>query len=225
MLTFTITTSTKLASISLFENDSMLGNININVRKTHSTSIMDQVSKLFEWTNTNIDNVENVIISTGPGSFTGVRIAMSLIKGIFALSPNVKIYEVSELDALQYMAKNYANVIVAGIDSRKGKIYCNIVENGQKKLEDGVYNIQDIVEKVSKIDKTIAFVGDIYLNYKDIIKHDKLVNLSYNITNINSNVYYDMFCENLLKVRKIEEIVPEYLEKSQAEKDYNNGNT
>ncbi len=225
MLTFTITTSTKLASISLFENDNMLGNININVRKTHSTTILEQVTKLFEWTDRNIDNVDNVIISKGPGSFTGVRIAMSLVKGIFALSENVKIYTVSELDALQYMSKNYADIVVAGIDSRKGKIYANILENGKKIKEDGVYKIQDIVEYTKNIDKSVVFVGDIYLNYNDIINHKKIVDLSYNLTNIDSKVYYDMFKENLLEEEKIENIVPEYLEKSQAEKDYGNGNT
>ena len=122
MLTFAITTSTKLASISLFEDDIMIGSININVIKTHSTTIVDQVKKLFEWTGKDINEVNTVILSKGPGSFTGVRIAMALIKGMYSMSNNVELYTVCELDALYYMAKDLAPIIVSGIDSRKGKI-------------------------------------------------------------------------------------------------------
>lgn len=225
MLTFTITTSTKLASISLFKDNLMLGNININVRKTHSTSITEQVLKLFEWTDTKIEEVSNVIVSIGPGSFTGVRIAMSLIKGIFSLDKDVKIYGVSELNAIQYMAKDLANIVVAGIDSRKGKVYASIFKDNKKILEDGVYNIDYLVEYVSSFSESVIFVGDIYLNYIDRIKHKNLVNIPFYKANIDSKVYYDMFLNNLLKEEKIEKIVPEYLEKSQAEKDYNNGNS
>ena len=51
MLTLLITTSTKLASLSLYENDAMIANININVKKTHSTYIVDELMSLFTFTN------------------------------------------------------------------------------------------------------------------------------------------------------------------------------
>ena len=47
MLTFTITTSTKLASMSLFQDDLLLGSIDVNVKKTHSVNILNQVKSLF----------------------------------------------------------------------------------------------------------------------------------------------------------------------------------
>ena len=102
MLTLLITTSTKLASLSLYENDAMIANININVKKTHSTYIVDELMSLFTFTNKELSDVMNVIISIGPGSFTGVRISSALIKGIFAEKKDVNIYTVNELDALAY---------------------------------------------------------------------------------------------------------------------------
>ena len=107
MLTFTITTSTKLASMSLFKDDLLLGNITINVKRTHSINILSQVKSLFDWADEKISNVTHVIISKGPGSFTGIRIAMALIKGIFALDKDVEIYSVSELDAIYYNVKTW----------------------------------------------------------------------------------------------------------------------
>ena len=220
MLTFAITSSTKLASISLFEDDIMLGNININVMKTHSTTIIDQIKKLFEWSCKDINDVNTVILSKGPGSFTGVRIAMSLIKGMYSLSDNVALYTVCELDALYYMSKDLAPIIVSGIDSRKGKIYYNVHINGVKEIEDRIGNIYEVIEDMKKYDMPIVYSGDIVNNYKDDIVHNKLVKTNKNMLLIDSRVYYDMYKKGLLEKEAIESVVPYYLEKSQAEKDY-----
>lgn len=225
MLMLTITSSTKLASLSLFDEKNMLANINVNVRKTHSTNILDELNKLYEWADKKISDTTDVVVSAGPGSFTGVRIAMSLVKGLFTLDKSVNIYKVSEIDALLYSVRNRASIIVAGIDSRKGKIYASVVRNGKKILEDNVYNINEIIEFVNKYDDTVLFTGDIYLNYIELIKHKNLVNLDETCTYIDSRVYYNMFKNNLLEKVDINKMVPEYLEKSQAEKEYENGNS
>ena len=220
MLTFLITTSTRIASISLFKDDIMLGNLNINVRKTHSTNILEQVQKLFEWTDNSIDDVDNVIISKGPGSFTGVRIAMSLIKGFFSLSEKVNIYTVSELEAIYYNAKDYADIVVSGIDSNKEKIYYNIYENGIKIVEDSVDNIKNVVEKLKDVKKSIVFAGDIAINYSHIISNANLVYVPYTKLAINSIIYYEMYKKGLAQLENIANVTPYYLEKSQAEKEY-----
>ncbi|WP_068268346.1 tRNA (adenosine(37)-N6)-threonylcarbamoyltransferase complex dimerization subunit type 1 TsaB [Caviibacter abscessus] len=221
MLILALTTSTKLASISIFENDTMLGNVNMNMHKTHSTTIVEQITDLFEWSEKSIDDVDVILLSKGPGSFTGVRIAMSLIKGMYSLSNKVKLYTVSELDAIYYLAKNYADIVVAGIDSRKGKIYYNIHSNGTKIVEDSIGNIYDLIQEMEKYDKSIVYAGDIALNYTKDIKHNKLVEIDPNRLLIDSRVYFEMYKKNLLKEEKIAEVVPYYLEKSQAEKDFN----
>ena len=161
MLTFTITTSTKLASMSLFKDDLLLGNITINVKRTHSINILSQVKSLFDWADEKISNVTHVIISKGPGSFTGIRIAMALIKGIFALDKDVEIYSVSELDAIYYNVKNLGDIIVSGIDSRKGKIYYNIHTNQVKTTNDSIGNIYELIKNFENSGKSLVFAGDI----------------------------------------------------------------
>lgn len=225
MLMLALTSSTKLASLSLFDDNNLLANINVNVKKTHSGSLLDQLNKLYEWTENKIEDTTDVIISVGPGSFTGIRIAMSLVKGLFTLDKNVNIYGVLELDALLFDKKDKAKIVVAGIDSRKGKVYASVTRCGTKILQDNVYNIDEIVNFVNKYDESVVFTGDIYLNYKDRIKHEKLVKLDDTCTYIDSRVYYNMYKKGLLEKVDINKLVPEYLEKSQAEKEYNNGNS
>lgn len=219
MLTLTITTSTKLASLSLFNEDLLLGSININVKKTHSNNILNQLNSLFEWTSENINSIGRVIISKGPGSFTGIRIAMALIKGLFALEKNIEIFSVSELDAIYYNVKNLGDFIVSGIDSRKGKIYYCIYENGIKTTNDSIGNIYSLVESLKNFDKPIVFAGDIAYNYRDVLTPFNLKTSFYNLL-VDSRVFYDMYKEGLAKREDISSLEPYYLEKSQAEKEY-----
>lgn len=220
MLTLTITTSTKLASLSLFKDDLLLGSISINVKKTHSVNILNQLNSLFEWCSENIADVKRVIISKGPGSFTGIRISMALIKGIFALSNDVEIFSVKELDAIYYNVKKYGEIIVSGIDSRKGKIYYNIHENGVKTKEDSIGNIYELIESLKDLEKKVVFAGDIAYNYKEDIQKLNIEKISYHNLLIDSRVFYDMYKDGLAKKEDIASITPYYLEKSQAEKEF-----
>lgn len=219
MLTFVISTTTNNSNLALFENDKMLVNQTLNVKKTHSILIQQQVEMIFKWADKKISDVDTVVISKGPGSFTGVRIAMALIKGMFCLSENVKIYSVKELDAIYYANKGIAEYIVCGIDSRKGKIYHSIYENGIKIVDDSIANIYTLISENQKIDKSICYAGDIYHNYILAIDHPKLVKPNVFCTVADARVYYDMYKNGLATLENILDIEPYYLEKSQAEND------
>lgn len=220
MLTFLITTSTKLSSISLYKNDTMLGNININVKKTHSTYIMDQIDSLLTWSQVSIDDIKRVIVSVGPGSFTGVRIAISVVKGLF-VGKDVEIYTVNELDALAYQGyKLYGDNIISVIDSNKEKIYYGKYVKGKRIEELKIGKLDDIIEY--NLNSEFTLVGDAVINYKDkLLKYNlKVKELDFSLL-INSQTFYNMFKENLLEKVDIFNLVPDYLEKSQAEKEKN----
>lgn len=219
MLTLTITTSTKLASLSLYNKDNLVANININVARTHSTYIVDEVNSLFLWTNSNISDVENIIISVGPGSFTGIRIAISLIKGMYAHS-DVKIYVVNELDALAYQAYLLnQNKVISVIDANKEKIYYGKYIDNKIQDDYKVSNLDEIIN-ISK-NENYTLIGDAIINYSQKIKENNIKVLANMYQYINANVFYEMYKNNLLKQVDIFNLVPNYLEKSQAEKEKN----
>ncbi|BBM41952.1 peptidase M22 glycoprotease [Leptotrichia wadei] len=252
MLTFAMTTTTKLAGLSLYEKDKLLGEIHVEMAKTHSTTILEQIDSLLKWTGKKLGEIENVIVSIGPGSFTGVRIAISVIKGIF-FGKNVNFYEVNELDALGFQGyynlkinlENEENVkIYSLIDSRKEKVYCAAYEifNGKagnrlklvKNYE--VMKLDNVIEEIienkqnGENNKKIYLIGDAVFNYKvkildklgDFVRIFEDKNLA-----INTMTYVEMFLdENFknddvigLKKTVIFNLKPDYLEKSQAERD------
>lgn len=255
MLTFAMTTTTKLAGLSLYEKDKLLGEIHVEMAKTHSTTILEQIDSLLKWTGKKLDEIENVLVSIGPGSFTGVRIAISVVKGLF-FGRSVNFYEVNELDALGF--QGYYNLkvnlendedvkIYSLIDSRKEKIYCAAYEtfNGKagRKLElvknYEVTKLDNVIEEIieNKQDKgnnkKIYLIGDAVFNYKAKIL-DKLgyfvkIFEDKNLA-INTMTYVQMFLDknlgnddvlgkNIVKKTDIFNLKPDYLEKSQAERD------
>jgi len=244
MLTFAITTTTKLAGISLHRNNRILGEIRIAVSRTHSATILDQIDSLFTWTGEKLEDVENVLVSIGPGSFTGVRIAISVVKGMF-YGKNVNFYQVNELDALAYQAfysldnsflsqhngdteKNKIK-IYSMIDSGKEKIYSaayETTENETVKLSQienyEVSRLDNLLEKLDNEKKKVMIVGDAGINYREKIMktigekvyfplEDRMV--------MSTATFMQMFLNNILEKSDIFQLKPDYLEKSQAERD------
>lgn len=243
MLTFAITTTTKLAGISLHKDNKILGEIKIEVSRTHSTTILDQIEGLFAWTGEKLDNVENVLVSIGPGSFTGVRIAISVVKGMF-YGRNVNFYQVNELDALAYQAfysldsnflsqnsgseENSKIEIYSMIDSGKEKIYCaayeaEASEEKLRQVEDyEVIKLEKLLEKLDNKDKKIVIAGDAGINYKKKITgtlKNRALFLADDRMKISTATFMQMFLNNILEKSDIFQLKPDYLEKSQAERD------
>ena len=245
MLTFAITTTTKLAGISLHRNNRILGEIRIAVSRTHSATILEQIDSLFIWTGEKLEDVENVLVSIGPGSFTGVRIAISVVKGMF-YGKNVNFYQVNELDALAYQAfysldnsflsqhnedteKNKIK-IYSMIDSGKEKIYCAAYElktvKEEKKLKQTenyeVIKLEKLVKKLNDEDGKIVLVGDAGINYREKIMKTigkKVCFLLEDRIVISTATFMQMFLNNILEKSDIFQLKPDYLEKSQAERD------
>ena len=243
MLTFAITTTTKLAGISLHKDNKILGEIKIEVSRTHSTTILDQIEGLFAWTGEKLDNVGNVLVSIGPGSFTGVRIAISVVKGMF-YGRNVNFYQVNELDALAYQAfysldsnflsqnsgseENSKIEIYSMIDSGKEKIYCAAYEaeaSEEKLRQVGDYEViklEKLLEKLDNKDKKIVIAGDAGITYKEKITgtlKNRALFLADDRMKISTATFMQMFLNNILEKSDIFQLKPDYLEKSQAERD------
>lgn len=243
MLTFAITTTTKLAGVSLHKDNRILGEIKIEVSRTHSTTILDQIEGLFAWTGEKLDNVGNVLVSIGPGSFTGVRIAISVVKGMF-YGRNVNFYQVNELDALAYQAfysldsnflsqnsgseENSKIEIYSMIDSGKEKIYCaayeaEASEEKLRQVEDyEVIKLEKLLEKLDNKDKKIVIAGDAGINYKEKITgtlKNRALFLADDRMKISTATFMQMFLNNILEKSDIFQLKPDYLEKSQAERD------
>ncbi|MGL4403847.1 MAG: tRNA (adenosine(37)-N6)-threonylcarbamoyltransferase complex dimerization subunit type 1 TsaB [Fusobacteriaceae bacterium] len=171
MLILAIDTSTKIGSVALYEkNKGLLAEITLNSGNNHSENIMNSIDQLFKLTGKKTEEIDRVAVSTGPGSFTGIRIAVSVAKGL-AYSLESEIVGINELDAIANLAGEFSGEIISLIDARKERAYFAGYkkENGVlvRKTEYRDGELTDLLKNYKG--KETLFLGDGALNYKDLI--------------------------------------------------------
>lgn len=174
MLVLAIDSSTKVGTVALYsEEKGVLGEIFINSTTNHSETLMGAVDSLFKTTGLNIKEVNKVAVSTGPGSFTGIRIGVGLAKGL-AYSLKTPIVGVNELDVIASLSGTILDEkcnIISLIDARKGRVYYCVYtqENGVlKRVSDYLDGeLEELLENYK--DEKNLFLGDGSIVYREKI--------------------------------------------------------
>ena len=152
MLTLCIDTAYKYLTCALIEDDKILASASYECFKKQSEEVFIALDKVFKDANVNKKDIDSICISKGPGSYTGVRIAMSIAKTIGELF-NIDVYTIS---TLRLYAANNENTMVI-MDARANRAYV------------GVYDKDKIIEEdhaieLDKIDvKDYRLIGDLSL--------------------------------------------------------------
>jgi len=192
MLTLCIDTSYKYLTCALIKDEELLGFESYECFKKQSEEVFACLNTLFNKTNINRKAIDSICISEGPGSYTGVRIAMSIAKTIGTLL-NIDVYTIS---TLRLYANNQENTMVI-MDARANRAYV------------GIYNKEEIIKDdyAIEIDKinydNYNLVGDLNL----LNKQDKMYNIAKCFLNT-KNVWK--------KIENIAYLVPKYLKESES---------
>lgn len=222
MLILAIDTATKIGSVALYEDKTgIIGEINLYVKVNHSNVIMKAVDSLFDLSGYTIKDVDKIAVTTGPGSFTGIRIGVAIAKGL-AYSLKKPIIGINELDVLAETGEEREGLIVPLIDARKERVYYSQYKYENRKLvrkeeyKDG--ELRDILEKLKG--EKVVFIGDGAIVNQELIKEimgeDNIV-----FSKANSIPRAAMAAQMALyhKDDNIYTLEPFYLNKSQAERE------
>ncbi len=119
-------------SAAILEDEHIIASTFVNVKLTHSQTLMPMVESLLKSSKTEISDIDAFAVSEGPGSFTGIRIGISAIKGLAAPYKKMCV-GVSTLSAI---ANNYSDtncILCAVMDARCNQVYNALfkVTNGQ----------------------------------------------------------------------------------------------
>lgn len=215
MLILGIDTSTKICSCAIYDSENgVVAETSLAVKKNHSNIVMPIIDNLFKISDLNINDIDKIAVAIGPGSFTGVRIALGIAKGL-ALALNKPLIAINELELLSAVSKgfNFQGDVIPLIDARKERVYYEW--NGLQK-DDYLINLLDSLNK----DKNYLFIGDGAINYGYLLS-EKLGDKAYILPKYSSFPRASIICE--LASDKEEENIytlePEYISKSRAEKD------
>lgn len=169
MLLLSVDSSAVTASAALTENGKMIKSEFINKGLTHSETLMPLIETVMS--GYSFENLDAIAVTSGPGSFTGVRIGVATVKGL-AFPYNIPCISVSTLEAIAYNFIDENAVICAVMDARRMQFYNALfkAENGRitRICDDRAISLEDLKNELEDYDKVIIAGDGAELCYNNI---------------------------------------------------------
>lgn len=157
-----VDTSAVCAAVAVTDNEKILSESQTNTGLTHSRTLMPMIDSTLKNAEISLDSIDYFACSTGPGSFTGIRIGVAAIKGLCD-GLKKKCIPVSTLEALAYNLLGRSCTAVSVMDARCNQVYCAIFKvegNTVARLtEDEAIKIDELRERLPQYEN-VVFVGD-----------------------------------------------------------------
>ncbi len=221
-----IDTTAKTSSVSIVTEQKILAEYSVNLNLTHSQTIMPMCQNLLSCCQISLQDIDYFAVSSGPGSFTGLRIGLSAVKGM-AYALQKPCIAVSTLDALAQNEPSFLGTICAVMDARCQQVYSACYQNDgyqmQKQTADRAILLDELLEELKSLQQPILLVGDgAELCYTQF--QSALPNL---FLSSEQNRFQRASSVGLLAVKKAQqgellsahEIIPQYLRLPQAERE------
>ncbi len=170
MKVLALETATLAGSIAVLDDiDGLIGEVRVNVKIAYAERLMPAVDWLLNASGISIGEIDVFALSIGPGSFTGLRIGLSTVKG-FAFSENKPIVPVPTLDAFARTLPFSQHLICPMLDARKNQVYAGLYrwENNDctKIMPETALKPDDLL---GKINEPVVFLGEGAKIYRDRI--------------------------------------------------------
>lgn len=164
MLILAIESSAAPVSAALYEDGRILAEFYVHTKQTHSETLMPMVEALLSTGKKTVKDLDLLAVAAGPGSFTGVRIGVSTVKGI-AFPQDTPCCAVSTLDAMAYNAAILEGSLVCAVmDARCGQVYNALfrITDGEpvRLCEDRAISVADLAEECRARQENFILLGD-----------------------------------------------------------------
>lgn len=170
MKVLAIETSTPAGGAALLDGDQLVGEYTLNVKTTHSERLLAAVDRLLQDAGWPPGMLEGLAVAVGPGSFTGLRIGISTVKGL-AFSLGIPVAAVSTLEALAWGLPFAKGPVCPVLDARKGEVYAALFHwEGESLVRDWEDQALDPEELCRRLSGPVTLVGDGIVRYGSLFK-------------------------------------------------------
>ena len=163
MKVLALDSSAKACSVAITDDNRILGSFFINTALTHSQTLVPMIDSVLKSTNTALEDIDRIAVSAGPGSFTGVRIGVSAVKGI-AMPLNKPCVSISTLESMPYNVIDCDCIVCAVMDARCNQVYNALFDVTNREVtrlcDDRALSIPDLAEELKSYKSKIVLVGD-----------------------------------------------------------------
>ena len=169
MISLFLDTSSKTLSTYIVKDNEVIYEKNITTNNDHSKYLVPSIEEGLKQNNLKPSDVNKCYVVTGPGSFTGTRIAVTVGK-TFCYSNNINVIPVSSLKQYIFSLDNY-DYYVSIIKDTGNRVYYGIYDKDYKDIVTDKYNYLEVFkEDISKLNGNIAYISENEIEDLNIIK-------------------------------------------------------
>ena len=225
-----------VASVAVVEEDNLLVEYTMNYKRTHSQTLLPMLDEVKRMIDLDLDSVDAIAVAAGPGSFTGLRIGSATVKGL-GLALKKPIVEVPTLEGLAFNLCGTSHLVCPLMDARRNQVYTGIyrfvpvgaewkMENVQEQC---AVDVTEILNICNELNEPVIFLGDGVPVYKAQIAENCKVPYTFATAGMNrqraaSIASLGVVYAKMGKLVTAAEHEPEYLRKSQAEREREEAN-
>lgn len=223
-----------VASVAVIEGQTLVGEYNIQYKKTHSQTLLPMLDEVCRMIELDLASVDAIALAKGPGSFTGLRIGSATAKGL-GLAMDKPVIEIPTLDGLACNLYGTDKLVCPIMDARRNQVYTGIYEflPGEEKpvcyklhclTPQCAVSIEEIAERLNAFGREVIFLGDGVPVFEEKLK--ELMQIPYGFAPAHMNrqraAAFGFLAEEYYQAGKMvnaREHAPEYLRLSQAERE------
>lgn len=227
MLILSVDSSATPASVCLYDGR-IIAEYYINTKLTHSQTLTAMIESVLNVTGYRADQVDCFAVNQGPGSFTGVRIGVSAVKGM-AYAADKPCAAVSTLESMAYNSLAFEGIVCACMDARRKQVYNALfrIRGGavERLCDDRPIGIDELVAELGVLEEKVMLVGDgaeLVSNSTKELKHIHLApeNQRFQRASSTAIIAWKLAADG--KMCSAASLMPSYLRLSQAEREMQN---
>lgn len=216
MIWLGIDTSHTPLAVAVVKDDQVLAEYKSSLKITHSIGTMPAIEELLEKADIKPNEIDTIAVANGPGSYTGVRIGVTIGKTL-AWTLNIPIVSVSSLQVLAGNVPFFSGVVCSIMDARRGNVFAGIYMN-EEVVKEAHMSLTELLQTLDEMGQPVLFVGmDVSIHWEQIkeVLGDKVqrVNAAFNLPS--AAVLIELAKKQ--EASDVHTTVPEYLRVTEAE--------
>ncbi len=216
-------TSTWTGGVAVLRDETLVVQVLVTSPKTHTKRLLTVIDSALHMADMELQDCDGFAVTIGPGSFTGLRIGISAVKGL-AYATGKPVTGVSTLEALSLQFPWYADLVCPMLDARKGQVFTALFRPGHDAPQEEVVSecATDPEPWLAKISEPCLFVGDGSVLYRDLIRQELGARARFAPPYLNNLQASTVAYLGMKQIREgnlvdVAVIAPNYIRKSDAE--------
>ena len=207
MMTLYLDTSSSFLYTALIKDESILVEIKEHLGNNLSENTLPRIEGMLSIKNVSVNDIDRIVVVNGPGSFTGIRIGLTIAKTL-AWAKNIPIIPISSLEAMALSYDGNYDYVVPAIDARRSYLYASIYDtkNNSFIMNEKYVSVETIGVALDSLVGDICFVTNDVIDTKyDSQPYDPKIEKIVNLVKDRETVNPHSIDANYLKMTEAEE--------------------